>query len=117
MSEQETSQEKTSVDEGAMDCTCECLEIVPNGSTRGRDILVSNTGYSFNMVKRTQNGCIWLCSVRNKAQKHCGARVIQRYDAFETKKQHNHLGEPGLLEKIKLVKQVSFAKITIGDKM
>lgn len=94
-----------STDDTAVGSIAEQFHIIPNGTSRGKDLLVSNLGYSYNTCKHTKIGRIWVCTIRRKSH-HCRARVIQRGDNFETRSQHNHLGEPGLLDKAKLTAKV-----------
>ncbi|KAH3876108.1 hypothetical protein DPMN_039389 [Dreissena polymorpha] len=56
-------------------------EVMQGASQRGKDLLVTSTGYTYN-VKETNSSCIvWWCTVRNPTVR-CPARVPQSANHF-----------------------------------
>lgn len=61
--------------------TPETYKVLQSGSSRGGQLLVSSTGYSFGIKHVNQSSINWRCSVRNQTNR-CYATVIQKGDQY-----------------------------------
>ncbi|KAJ8037002.1 hypothetical protein HOLleu_17701 [Holothuria leucospilota] len=71
-------------------------EVVASGTKRGRELLVDNRGYTFNVKRRRTNATDWQCTVRQKNSR-CPATVVQRQRSEFTAghQRHSHPAHPG----------------------
>ena len=89
----ESSLEEPSVQEQSIDFA-QTYEIVKHSTKRGKQKLIDNTGYTYNIQRRWGETTDWQCTVHGKANP-CKARIIQRdVGNFEPgPHSHNHLAE------------------------
>ncbi|KAJ8026077.1 hypothetical protein HOLleu_33813 [Holothuria leucospilota] len=71
-------------------------EVVACGTKRGRELLVDNRGYTFNVKRRWTNATDWQCTVRQKNSR-CPATVVQhqRFEFTAGHQRHSHPAHPG----------------------
>ncbi|KAK3083417.1 hypothetical protein FSP39_022105 [Pinctada imbricata] len=80
--------------------------IIEKGSKRGGRLLLSSDGYSYGVKAVNKSSTRWFCSVRSKSIR-CRATVSQVGDAFfPGASGHSHPGDPKLLLRVELQKQV-----------
>ncbi|XP_061178328.1 uncharacterized protein LOC133186965 [Saccostrea echinata] len=82
------------------------LEIMDQGSQRGKRKLVSSDGYEF--VKKVSKGdfTYWRCSKRSKTV-NCPATISQKGDTFKANSRaHIHQADKGALKKVQVWKEV-----------
>lgn len=72
------------------------------GSRNGKDLLVSQNGFSYAVNKRNSTSTYWNCSKRS-----CSAKVTERNQNFEASRTHNHPAVHNLLTHKKTIKAVS----------
>lgn len=83
----------------------EQFSLVKNGSKRRKDLVVSDLGFSFGFKVKTHKESIWTCTVRRKGC-YCHARLSFNGERYKMLGRHIHDGQPGLLAKINITKQV-----------
>ena len=97
--------EESIIQEITIDSQPEQFTLIEGGSTKGKNIVATDYGFSFTLKEETAAKSTWCCSVRRKGC-YCPATLIYKDGDYTMRGKHLHEGEPGLLEKIQLRKEV-----------
>ena len=90
-----------------IDTDPEKYELIKKGSKRGKDIVVSDHGFSFTFKEECSTYSTWSCTVRPK-KRPCLARLRYQDGRWRLLGRHNHDGQEGLKTKILLTIKVHY---------
>ena len=80
--------------------------LVDSGTKRGRNKLVDNLGFTYNISRKRPYATYWQCTVRPRGNQ-CKATVTERDGQFTAGKiSHNHAVQVGALSSAKIVAEV-----------
>ena len=111
------------------------FEIIEDSSKRGKSKLTDSRGYTYNVKRKRVNATDWQCTIRPKVNTNecllysgfyflnfylnhkflfasflqlnpCRAIVIEREGNFEVRKEHNHPGNVGASNALKIVSKI-----------